>query len=100
MNALLNKYADFCRSTFAVRPLPFDLCRSTFAVRPLPFDLCRSTFAVRPLPFDLSFCHFFCYFLIGISTKILWADTFLRVNGSKMAQKWLKSRLILRGPLL
>jgi hypothetical protein len=67
--------------------LPFDLCRSTSAVRPLPFDLCRSTSAVRPLPFDL--CRSTCLhiFLIGISTKTLWADAFPCAFFSKRAKK-------------
>jgi hypothetical protein len=47
------------------------------------FDLNRSTSTVRPQPFDLSSR----LFRIGISTKTLWADVFLRVIPAKMAEK-------------
>jgi hypothetical protein len=61
----------------------FDLNRSTSTVRPQPFDLNRSTSTVRPQPFDLSLR----LFRIGISSKMLWADVFLRVILPKMAKK-------------
>jgi hypothetical protein len=74
-NCNMNKYFDLNRSTSTVRPQPFDLNRSTSTVRPQPFDLNRSTSTVRPQPFT------------GISTKIAWADGFLRAFCLKMAKK-------------